>query len=123
MAAMRSLGIGHSAACAETDDRPQRGGDDEENPSRHHDGVRYLSFRVDHLGVLFVALEDLQASLQQALEFAVARGWNELRLERAVHRLVVGDLIVDMGLVEGGAIELRQFCTLALTGPRCDLAI
>src|ERR1700686_2013606 len=34
--------------------------------------VVYLSFRVDHLGVLFVALEDLQASLQQALEFAVA---------------------------------------------------
>ena len=52
-----------------------------------------------------------------------ANAINELRLERAVHRLVVGDLIVDMGLVEGGAIELRQFCTFALTGPRCDLAI
>jgi hypothetical protein len=41
-------------------------------------------------GVLLVALKDLQAGLQQALEFRIARRRNERRLQRGVDRLVVG---------------------------------
>src|SRR6266566_980983 len=73
-----------------------------------------FQFAVNHLGVLLVALENLQAGLQQALELAVIRRRNELRLERAVHGLMVGDLIVDIGLVERGAVELGEVSALGV---------
>ena len=60
----------------------------------------------DVLGMLLVALEDLQAGLQQALQFGIAGRRNEQGLERAVDRLVIGDLVVDIGLVERGALQL-----------------
>src|SRR4249919_3648257 len=53
----------------------------------------------DVFGVLLVALKDLQAGLQQALQLGVVGRGNELRLQRAVDRLVVGDLVGDIGLV------------------------
>src|SRR5262249_49498826 len=53
------------------------------------------------LGVLLVALEDLQSGRQQVLELGIAGRRDERALERAVHGLVVGDLVLDVGLVEG----------------------
>jgi len=52
------------------------------------------------LGVLFVALEDLEAGLQQAFQFRVGGGRNELGLQCAIDRLVIGDFVGDIGLVE-----------------------
>src|SRR5262249_375788 len=66
------------------------------------------------LGVLPVALEDLQPGRQQVLELGIAGRRDERALERAVHRLVVGDLVLDVGLVEGGAAELLQLGLLVL---------
>src|SRR5674476_1318649 len=56
-----------------------------------------------------MALENLQAGLQQALELGIARRRNQQGLERAVDGLVVGDLVGDIGLVESRAAELGQF--------------
>src|SRR3954452_15344633 len=63
----------------------------------------------DVLGVLLMTLEDLQAGLQQALELGIAGGRNELSFQRAVDRLVIGDLVGDIGLVEGRAAQLVEF--------------
>ena len=38
-------------------------------------------------------LEYLETGLQQTLEFGIAGGRNERRLERAIHSLVIRDLI------------------------------
>jgi hypothetical protein len=65
----------------------------------------------DLFGVLLMPLEDLEAGLQQALEFRIAGGRNEHRLKRAIHGLVIRDLIGNISLVELRAIELRQFST------------
>src|SRR6476661_4091903 len=62
----------------------------------------------DLFGVLLVALENLQAGLQQALQFRVVRGRNKLRLKRAIDRLVIGDFVVGIGFVERGALELAE---------------
>ena len=60
-------------------------------------------------GVLLVALKDLQAGLQQALQFRVAGVGNKRRLQRAVDRLVIGDFVGDVGLVEFDALQFGQF--------------
>jgi hypothetical protein len=44
-------------------------------------------------GVLFMALEYRQAGFQQALELGVAGRRNQQCLKRAVHLLVVGNLM------------------------------
>ena len=64
------------------------------------------------LGVLLMTLKNLQAGPQQALELNVVRGGNERAFKRAVHGLVVGDFVGDIGLVECRAAELGQFITL-----------
>ena len=62
----------------------------------------------DMLGVLLVALENLQAGLQQALEVGVVGRGNKRAFKRAVHGLVVRDLVGDIGLVECDAVELGR---------------
>ena len=47
----------------------------------------------DLLGVLLMPLEDFEAGLQKALEFAISGGWNQCRLKRAIHGRVVRYLI------------------------------
>src|SRR6266436_5888132 len=76
----------------------------------------------DVFGVLLVALKDLQAGLQQALQLRVGRIRNERRLQRAVDGLVVGDLVGDTGLVELRALELAEFSELAGSVLRQGLA-
>src|SRR5262249_23095006 len=73
-----------------------------------------LQVRRHVLGVLLVALEEFQAGAQQIPEFGVAGGWNERALERAVDRLVIGDLVRRIGLVERRAAELLQLGLLVL---------
>src|SRR3979411_6157 len=63
----------------------------------------------DMFGMLLMALENLQASLQQALQFRIVRGRNKLGLERAIDRLVIGDFVGDIGLVEFRALQLAEF--------------
>src|SRR5579864_867039 len=74
----------------------------------------------DLLGVLLVTLEDLQAGLQQLLQFGVARRRDERLLQRAVDGLMVGDLVLDVGLVESGAAQLGELVAffLGLFGQR-----
>ena len=57
------------------------------------------------LGVLLVTLEDLQASLQQVLQFGVVRVGDKRRLQRAVDVLVIGDFVFGVGFVEGRALQ------------------
>ena len=45
------------------------------------------------LGVLLVALEDLQPGLQQALQLGVVGGRNQQGFQRTIDRLVIGDLV------------------------------
>ena len=61
------------------------------------------------LGVLFVALEDLDASLQEVLELGVLSGRNEGLIQGANDRLMESDLVVDIRLVECGARKLGKF--------------
>src|ERR1700726_1893465 len=63
----------------------------------------------DVFGVLLVALKNLQAGLQQAFQLGLAGRRNQLRLQRAVDGLVVGDLVGDIGLVVVGAFQLGEF--------------
>src|SRR5690242_4871433 len=67
-----------------------------------------LQIRQDVLGVLLMTLEYLQPGAEQILELGVAGRRNERALERAVDRLVIGDLVFRVGLVESGAVELAQ---------------
>src|SRR6476619_6411111 len=62
----------------------------------------------DVFGVLLVALKDFQAGLQQALQFGIAGRGDQLRLQRAIDGLVVGDLVGDIGLVVVGALQLVE---------------
>src|SRR5487761_2117176 len=62
----------------------------------------------DVLGMLLMALENLQAGLQQALQLRVFGGRNKRRLQRAVDRLVIGDFVGDIGLVEFRALQLAE---------------
>src|ERR1035437_8304357 len=79
-----------------------------------------FEFRRDVFGVLLMALEYLQAGFQQALQLGIVRRRNQRALERAVHGLMVGDLVVDIRLVERRAVELSEFFALggALLGQR-----
>lgn len=61
----------------------------------------------DMLGGLLMALKDFQARLQQVLQRIACRR-DQLRLERNVDGLVVGDLVFDVGLVESGPRELIE---------------
>src|SRR5476649_2216756 len=63
----------------------------------------------DMFGVLLVALENLQAGLQQALQLRVAGIGDQRGLQRAIDRLVIGDFVGDIGLVELGALQLAEF--------------
>ncbi len=74
-------------------------------------GVPLLQRCSDIFGVLLMPLENLEAGLQQALEFRIAGGRNERSLKRAIHGLVISDLIGNVSRVELRAIELRQFST------------
>src|SRR6266498_176420 len=76
--------------------------------------IALFEFARDLLGMLLVALEDLQAGFQKALELAIAGGGDEQGLERAIHLLVIGHLIVDIGLVESRTLETVE--RLALIG-------
>ena len=60
-------------------------------------------------GVLLVALENLQAGLQQALQLRVVRVWNKRCLQRAIDGLVIGDFVGDIGFVECRALQLAEF--------------
>src|SRR5262245_7601003 len=64
------------------------------------------------LGVLLMALEDLQAGGEQILELAIVGGRDQRALQRTVDGLVIGRLILGIGLVEGGAVELLQLRAL-----------
>src|SRR5713101_4127567 len=70
--------------------------------------VSLLEAGGDVFGVLLVALKDLQAGLQQALQLRVGRIRNERRLQRAIDCLVIGDFVGDIGLVELRALELAE---------------
>src|SRR5665213_3585301 len=60
------------------------------------------------LGVGLVLLEELQTRLQQALEFGVLSRGDERLRQSAVDRLVVGDLVGSVGLVEGPTAQFGQ---------------
>src|SRR5262245_32883884 len=66
----------------------------------------------DLFGMLLVTLENFQPSGQEVFELLIAGRWNECVLQRAIHGLMVGDLVVDVGLVEGRAVELGKFGAL-----------
>jgi hypothetical protein len=66
------------------------------------------------LGVLLVALEDFQAGLQQALELGIVCRRDQRAFERAVDGLVVGDLVIDIRLVERRSLELGEFGALGV---------
>src|SRR5450432_2747155 len=68
-----------------------------------------LQRRGDMFGMLLMALKNLQAGLQQALQFRVIGIGNERGLQRAVDRLVIGDFVGDIGLVELRALQLAEF--------------
>ena len=69
---------------------------------------RLISACREIFDMLLMALEDLQAGLKQALELPIAGIGDQRGFEGAVHGLVIGDLIVHIGLVEGGTLEGRH---------------
>jgi hypothetical protein len=48
------------------------------------------------------------AGLEQALQFAVMGRWYERLCQRVIDPLVVGDLVVHVGLIEGGTRKLGE---------------
>src|SRR6185503_11797090 len=66
------------------------------------------------LGVHLVLLEQLQSSLQQALQLGVLGVRDEGVLQGAVDGLVVGDLVLGIGLVEGPARQAVQLHALGV---------
>src|SRR6185312_13778076 len=52
--------------------------------------IRLVQLACEMLGVLLVALEDLEAGLQQALQLGVGRRRNQRGRQRIVDRLVIG---------------------------------
>src|ERR1700693_6230728 len=95
------------AACAETD-APKTSAATIGSIHLGIMGDSLLQAGCDVFGVLLVALKNLQAGLQQALQFRVAGIGNKRGLERAVDRLVIGDFVGDIGLVELGALQLAE---------------
>src|SRR5260221_14368646 len=72
-------------------------------------GVPLLQAGCDAFGVLLMALKDLQAGLQKAFQFRIARIGNKRGVKRAIDRLVVGDFVGDIRLVEFRALQLAEF--------------
>src|SRR3569623_1496399 len=72
------------------------------------------------LGVLQMALENLQAGFLEALQFGVAGCRNQLLFERAIDRLVEGDFVGNIGLVVSRAAQLGELLLLvrSLLGER-----
>src|SRR6185312_17334111 len=64
--------------------------------------------------MLLMALENLQAGFQQALQLGVLCRRDQRGLQRLVDLLVIGDLVIDISLVEGGTLELFKLGFLAL---------
>src|SRR3569832_2981934 len=71
-----------------------------------------VQFMGQVLGVRLMFAEQLQARLQQRLQFAVVGRGDQGLGQGAVDGLVVGDLVGDIGLVEGGALQLVQLGAL-----------
>ncbi len=65
------------------------------------------------LGVLFMALENLQAGLQEILEFGILSRRDQHGLKCAIDLLVIGDLIFDIGLVEFSPFQFCQLIALS----------
>src|SRR5258705_7495442 len=95
------------AACAETDAPSVSAA---AIGSIHLDvmGGSLLQASGDLFGMQLVALENLETSLQQALQLRVVRVGNKRCLQRAVDGLVVGHFVGDIGLVEFRALELAK---------------
>jgi hypothetical protein len=54
--------------------------------------------------------EELETSLQQALELFVLGGGDQRLFERPINGLMVGHLVLGVSLVEGISAQLRQLC-------------
>src|SRR5947209_4679501 len=52
------------------------------------------------LGMLLVALEYLETGFQQAFQLGVLRRGDQRALQRAVHGLVIGNLVLRVSLIE-----------------------
>src|SRR5437764_10606027 len=99
------------AACAETDvARPSTATIESIRPGIMRGSS--LQARRYLLGMLLVTLKDLQASLQQVLQFGVVRVGDKRRLQRAVDVLVIGNLVFGVGFVEGRAIQFGELGAL-----------
>ena len=72
--------------------------------------------------MLKMRLEQGQAALQQALQLGVLSIGNKRVLQRGIDCLVIGDLVVDIGLVEGGAARAGELRALGLGLARQALA-
>src|SRR5438045_2778644 len=81
-----------------------------------------LQFGDEMAGVLLVLLEELQAGLQQRLQFGILGVGDQRRFQCAVDRLVVGDLVLGVGDVVGVAAQLGVVRQLLLGGGRQRLA-
>src|SRR6185312_5513122 len=66
----------------------------------------------EHLRVLLMALENLEAGREQILELRIFRVGDQRVLERAVDRLVKGEFVRRVGLIESGAGQLRELLPL-----------
>src|SRR3546814_5943964 len=64
-----------------------------------------LQFLQQMLGVSLVFLEQREAGFQQRLQLAIVGARDERVLERAVDGGVIGDLVLDIGLVERRAFQ------------------
>src|SRR6516165_6383036 len=71
-----------------------------------------LESRRDLLRVLLMTLEDLQASREQVLQLGIAGARNKCVLKSVIHRLMIGDFVIDVSFIEGGTVELGEFGTL-----------
>src|SRR5258705_10367857 len=96
------------AACAETD-APSVSAAAIGNIHLGVMGGSLLQAGGDVFGMLLVALENLETSLQQALQLRVVRVGNKRYLQRAIDCLVIGDFVGDIGLVELRVLELAEF--------------
>ena len=74
------------------------------------------------LGMLLVALEQLQAFLQQRLQLGILRIGNERLAQGLIDRLMIGHFVVDIGLVERCAIETSKLFALSIRCLRQALA-
>jgi hypothetical protein len=71
-----------------------------------------LQLAYEFLGVLFMLLEELETSLQQALELGVLGGGNQRLFQRPIDGLVVGHFVLGVSLVEVRSAQDRQLFPL-----------